>query len=62
MKDIKPKTLDKEKLIRYFSRKDEFERNGGGQFVSKHKIHKNEKKYDRKKMKKDLRNEIGKSF
>lgn len=59
MKDIKPKTLDKEKLIRYFSRKDEFERNGGGQFVSKHK---NEKKYDRKKMKKDLRNEIGKSF
>lgn len=58
MKDIKPKTLSNEKLIKYFSRKDEFERNGGGQFVSKHQIHKNKKKYNRKDMKKGLRNLI----
>lgn len=62
MKDIRPKSTDSDKIIRYFSRKDEFERNGGGQWVSKHKVHKNKKKYDRKRDKKDLRNELGKSF
>lgn len=40
------------KANRRASRNEAFERNGGGQFVSLNKIHKNKKKYDRKRDKK----------
>lgn len=37
------------KANRIASRNEQFERNGGGQFVSTHKVFKNKKKYDRKR-------------
>lgn len=36
-----------EKLLKKISRELAFERNGGGQFVSTNKPHKNKKKYSR---------------
>ena len=52
MKKKTSHSQDMAKAIRIASRKSQFERNGGGQFVSVNKIHKNKKKYDRKKNKK----------
>ena len=37
------------KALKISSRNDAFERNGGGQFVAIHKVHKNKKKYNRKR-------------
>lgn len=53
MKQKKPNhNQDMTKAIHIASRNAQFERNGGGQFVSMNKIHKNKKKYNRKKNKK----------
>ena len=41
-------TNEMEKLLKKISRELSFERNGGGQFVSTNKPHKNKKKYTRK--------------
>lgn len=57
-----PKTHDSEKIIRWVSRENEFERNGGGQWVAKNRPHKNKKKYDRKQNKKELSKQIDNSF
>lgn len=43
------KSNDMTKIIKMISRDEQFERNGGGQFVSTHKVYKNKKKYDRKR-------------
>jgi hypothetical protein len=45
---MKTKPISQEKLLKMISREIEFERNGGGQFVSKSKAFKNKKKYNRK--------------
>ena len=50
-----PKSNDPVKILRMISREDEFERNGGGQWVAKNRIWKDKTKYDRKKQKKSLR-------
>ena len=42
------------KALHIASKQDEVERNGGQQFVSTHKVHKNKKKYNRNDAKKDL--------
>ena len=55
------KELDQTKALHIASRRDQFERNGGGQWVCMNRPHKNKKKYDRKENKKDLR-EFLKSF
>jgi len=60
-KSKRPKSTDPIKILRWLSRDDEFERNGGGQWVAKDRPWKNKKKYDRKINKKDLGN-ILKSF
>lgn len=39
------------KAIHLASRQDQFERNGGGQWVAVNRPHKNKKKYDRKQNK-----------
>lgn len=39
-------------------RQDQFERNGGGQWVSVNRPHKNKKKYDRKQIRKEDRNNL----
>lgn len=43
-----PTTNDPFKILKYISREEEFERNGGGQWVSKNRPWKNKKKYTRK--------------
>ena len=50
-----PKSNDPVKILRMISREDEFERNGGGQWVAKNRVWKDKTKYDRKKQKKSLR-------
>lgn len=50
-----PKTNDIVKILRMVSRNDEIIRSGNGQWVAQNRAYKNKKKYDRKKMKKDLR-------
>lgn len=49
MKKSKDNFEDMVKALKISSRNDAFERNGGGQFVSTHKVHKNKKKYNRKR-------------
>ena len=48
-----PKSNDPVKILRMISREDEFERNGGGQWVAKNRVWKDKTKYDRKKQKKE---------
>lgn len=54
MKTKIPKSNNQEKIIKYISRNEQFERNGGGQFVSTNRAHKNKMKYDRKRDKKSF--------
>ena len=54
MKTKIPKSNDAEKIIKYISRNEQFERNGGGHFVSTNRVHKNKMKYDRKRDKKSF--------
>lgn len=56
------KSNDMSKIIKMISRDEQFERNGGGQFVSSHKVHKSKKQYDRKNNKKELSRELGSSY
>lgn len=49
-----PKSNDPVKILRMISREDEFERNGGGQWVAKNRVWKDKTKYDRKKAKKEF--------
>jgi len=53
-----PKSNKQSDIIRFISRADSFERNGGGHFVSVTKVHKNRKKYNRNDKKKELRNHL----
>ena len=51
----KPKTNEPNKILRWISRNEQMERNGGGQFVAVNRIFKDKKKYDRKKAKQETR-------
>ena len=56
MKKSKPtKSNQTYKILRMLSRDEQFERNGGGQFVAMNRAYKNKKKYNRKDKKKELR-------
>lgn len=49
------KTTDMEHALHVVGREEQFERNGGGQWVSMNRPHKNKKKYDRKQKKREDR-------
>lgn len=49
------KIKDQIKALHISGRLSQFERNGGGQWVSVNRPHKNKKKYDRNKSKKEAR-------
>lgn len=57
-----PKSNDMAKIIKMVSRNEQFERNGGGQFVSQNKVHKSKKHYNRKRDKKDISKHFDLSF
>lgn len=52
------KSNDPVKILRMIARNDQMERNGGGQFVAVNRVWKDKSKYDRKALKKGLRNEL----
>ena len=49
-------------IIKWVSRLNEIERNGGGQFVSMNRVYKDKSKYDRNDKKKELRNNLNSYF
>lgn len=58
-KKSKPtKSTEQYKILRMISRDEQFERNGGGQFVSMNRVYKDKSKYNRKDMKKELRKNL----
>lgn len=56
------KSNDPVKILRMISRNDEFERNGGGQWVAMNKVFKDKSKYDRKRNKKELKDDFNSFF
>ena len=62
-KKSKPtKSTEQYKILRMISRDEQFERNGGGQFVSMNRVYKDKSKYNRKDMKKELRRDLNSFF
>ena len=63
MKKSKPtKSTEQYKILRMISRDEQFERNGGGQFVSMNRAYKNKVKYNRNDKKKELRGDLSSYF
>ena len=59
MKKSKPtKSNEQYKILRMISRDEQFERNGGGQFVAMNRAYKDKSKYNRNDKKKELRNDL----
>jgi hypothetical protein len=56
------KSTEQYKILRMISRNDQFERNGGGQFVSMNRAYKDKSKYNRNDKKKELRNNLNSFF
>lgn len=46
------------KILRMISRNEQFERNGGGQFVAVNRVYKDKSKYNRKDSKREFRNSL----
>lgn len=57
-----PKNINPSKIIKWVSRLNEIERNGGGQFVSMNRVYKDKSKYNRNDKKKELRNNLNSYF
>ena len=63
MKKSKPtKSTEQYKILRMISRDEQFERNGGGQFVSMNRAYKDKSKYNRNDNKKEFRNNLDSFF
>ena len=56
------KSTEQYKILRMLSRNEQFERNGGGQFVSMNRVYKDKSKYNRNYKKKELRNNLNSYF
>lgn len=58
MKKIKKPSKEEDQILalHIVGRNDQFERNGGGQWVAVNRPHKNKKKYDRKQIKREDKN------
>ncbi|MBR5085681.1 MAG: hypothetical protein IKX31_01590 [Muribaculaceae bacterium] len=52
-KTTKSNAMDK--IIKMISRDEQMERNGGGQWVSTHRVHKSKKQYSRRRHKHDTK-------
>lgn len=57
-----PKEINPSKIIRWVSRNNEIERNGGGQFVSMNRVYKDKSKYNRKDNKREFRKNLDSHF
>ena len=47
-----------DKIIKMISRNEQMERNGGGQWVATHRVHKSKKTYSRKRFKRDTKHAL----
>ena len=47
-----------DKIIKMISRNEQMERNGGGQWVAIHRVHKSKKQYSRRRFKQETKREI----
>ena len=56
------KSNQQNKILRMIARDEQFERNGGGQFVAMNRVYKDKSKYNRKDKKKELRNFLSSYF
>jgi len=56
------KSNEPNKILRMIARDEQFERNGGGQFVAMNRTYKDKSKYNRKDKKKELRNDLNSYF
>ena len=56
------KSTEQYKILRMLSRNEQFERNGGGQFVSMNRVYKDKSKYNRNDKKKELRDNLNSYF
>lgn len=57
-----PKEINPSKIIRWVSRNNEIERNGGGQFVSMNRVYRDKSKYNRNDNKKEFRKNLDSFF
>ena len=63
MKKSKPtKSNEQYKILRMIARDEQFERNGGGQFVAMNRAFRDKSKYNRKDKKKELRKDLSSYF
>ena len=56
------KSTEQYKILRMISRDEQFERNGGGQFVSMNRVYKDKSKYNRKDNKREFRKNLDSHF
>lgn len=57
-KSKKPKSNAMDKIIKMISRNEQMERNGGGQWVATHRVHKSKKQYSRRRFKLETKREM----
>ena len=57
-KSKQTKSTEQYKILRMISRDEQFERNGGGQFVAMNRVYKDKSKYNRTENKKELRKNL----
>lgn len=56
------KSNEPHKILRMISRNEQFERNGGGQFVAVNRVYKDKSKYNRKDSKREFRSNLDSFF
>ena len=56
------KSTEQYKILRMISRDEQFERNGGGQFVSMNRVYKDKSKYNRNDSKREFRKNLDSHF
>ena len=63
MKKSKPtNSTEQYKILRMISRDEQFERNGGGQFVAMNRVYKDKSKYNRNDSKREFRKNLDSHF
>ena len=57
-KSKRPKSNAMDKIIKMIARDEQMERNGGGQWVATHRVHKSKKQYSRRRFKQETKREV----
>ena len=57
-KSKRTKSNAMDKIIKMVARDEQMERNGGGQWVATHRVHKSKKQYSRRRFKQETKREV----